>query len=312
MKTKNRKKPEPNVTNLSGVEQASRLLFSRQAGSRDGRPTSQTWRPLRFNPDPSPRRGFLRASCQWLAVLAAVLVAFLPSTASAMGVASSKSLLDLYRDGGPIMHLIALCSVSVVALGAYCAVMFRKGKLMPPKVVARLNALMSQRDLQGAYDLCSANPCVLTQTLAGALTKANFERDMYNKAAMENSIADDCFRSETKMMVVVNYLNTFAVLAPMIGLLGTVAGMITSFSALTAGKAEATDLAKGIGEALIATGGGLLLAIPSMFLYFFFRGLLTTNMADVHKALSHILDLFTGEAHGTPPAARLARAEPAE
>ena len=49
-----------------------------------------------------------------------------------------------------------------------------------------------------------------------------------------------------------------------------------------------------------------------MFLYFFFRGLLTTNMADVHKALSHILDLFTGEAHGTPPAARQAYAETSE
>ncbi|MGB7837915.1 MAG: MotA/TolQ/ExbB proton channel family protein, partial [Terrimicrobiaceae bacterium] len=132
-----------------------------------------------------------------------------------------------------------------------------------------------------------------------ALMKANYERDMFNKTAMENSVADDCFRSETKMMVVVNYLNTFAVLAPMIGLLGTVSGMITSFSALTAGKAEATDLAKGIGEALIATGGGLLLAIPSMFLYFFFRGLVSANMADAHKALSHILDLFTGEAQGS-------------
>jgi len=258
----------------------------------------------RKSPETSLRRSRARASCPWLVILAALLAAFLPSTASAMGVASSKSLLDLYRDGGPIMHLIALCSVSVMALGAYCVVMFRKAKLMPPKVVARLNNLMSQRDLQGAYDYCSANPCLLAHVLAGSLTKANFERDMFNKGAMENSVADDCFRAETKMMVVVNYLNTFAVLAPMIGLLGTVAGMITSFSALTAGKAEATDLAKGIGEALIATGGGLLLAIPSMFLYFFFRGMLTTNMADVHKALSHILDLFTGEAHGTPPSSR--------
>ena len=123
---------------------------------------------------------------------------------------------------------------------------------------------------------------------------------MFNKGAMENTIAEECFREETKMMVIVNYLNTFAVLAPMIGLLGTVAGMITSFSALTAGKAEATDLAKGIGEALIATGGGLLLAIPAMFLYFFFRGMVSTNMADVHKTLSHMLDLFTGEAGGVP------------
>ena len=256
------------------------------------------------NSKPLSHRGWLPRSCPWLVILAALFAAFLPSSASAAGVESSKSLLDLYREGGPIMHLIALCSVAVMALGAYCVVMFRKGKLMPPNVTAHLNALMSQRDLQAAYDFCNANPCLLTQVLAGALTKANFERDMFNKTAMENAIADDCFRAETKMMVIVNHLKTFAVLAPMIGLLGTVSGMITSFSALTAGKAEASDLAKGIGEALIATGGGLLLAIPAMFLYFFFRGMLTTNMADVHKALSHILDLFTGEAHGTPPPAQ--------
>jgi len=223
-----------------------------------------------------------------------------PLTASAASVESHKSMLDLYREGGPIMHLIALCSVATLSLGAYCAIMFRKGKLMPPNIVSHLNSLIGQRDLVAAYEFCQANPGPLTHALAPALTKANYERDMFNKGAMENTIADECFREETKMMVIVNYLNTFAVLAPMIGLLGTVAGMITSFSALTAGKAEATDLAKGIGEALIATGGGLLLAIPAMFLYFFFRGMVSTNMADVHKTLSHMLDLFTGEAGGVP------------
>ncbi|MEY4300297.1 MAG: Biopolymer transport protein ExbB [Verrucomicrobiota bacterium] len=238
----------------------------------------------------------------WLS-LAALLAVLSPCTASAAGVETNKSLLDLYREGGPIMHLIALCSVAVVALGSYCFIMFRKSKLMPPAVVTELDDLMGQRDLAAAQQVCRIKPCVLTNVLSVALAKANFERDMYNKPSMENSVADDCFREETKMMVIVNYLNTFAVLAPMIGLLGTVSGMITSFSALTAGKAEASDLAKGIGEALIATGGGLLLAIPSMFLYFFFRGSLSSNMADVHKALSHMLDLFTGEASGVPGAA---------
>jgi biopolymer transport protein ExbB len=118
---------------------------------------------------------------------------------------------------------------------------------------------------------------------------------MFNKGAMENAIADECFRQETKMMVVINYLNTLAVMAPMIGLLGTVIGMINSFSALTAGKAEAADLAGGIGEALVATAGGLLLAIPAMFMYFYFRGMAQSGMADVHKTLSTMLDLFTGE-----------------
>jgi len=248
--------------------------------------------PSRRNLQKTPRLFlFLAAAGMALAVMS-------PSSASAMGTATDKSLLDLYREGGPIMHLIALCSVAVTALGSYCLVTLRKKKFMPPDLVENLGNMMAQRDLQSAYQLCKSRPCVLSNILADALTKANFERDMFNKASMENSIADDCFRDETKMMVVVNYLNTFAVLAPMIGLLGTVSGMITSFSALTAGKAEATDLAKGIGEALIATGGGLLLAIPAMFLYFFFRGMLTTSMADVHKTLSHMLDLFTGEAHG--------------
>ena len=177
--------------------------------------------------------------------------------------------------------------------------MYRKAKMMPAQVVAHLSELVSRRNLASAYEYCQSNPGPFTHALASALTKANYERDMFNKTAMANSIADDCFRSETKMMVVVNYLNTFAVLAPMIGLLGTVSGMITSFGALTAGKAEAADLAKGIGEALVATGGGLLLAIPAMFLYFFFRGQVSANMADVHKALSHVLDLFTGEAQGS-------------
>ncbi len=223
----------------------------------------------------------------------------LPVSASAAEL-ETKSLLDLYREGGPVMHIIALCSVATLALAAYCAIMYRRAKMMPAHVVAHLSELVSRRNLASAYEYCQANPGPFTHALASALTKANYERDMFNKTAMENAIADDCFRSETKMMVVVNYLNTFAVLAPMIGLLGTVSGMITSFGALTAGKAEAADLAKGIGEALVATGGGLLLAIPAMFLYFFFRGQVSANMADVHKALSHVLDLFTGEAQGNP------------
>ena len=200
-----------------------------------------------------------------------------------------------------MMHLIALCSIAAMALSVFCYVTYRKTRMLPPGVVEKLNALLSHKNLEEAYRCCQNHPGPLTMALSSALTKANYERDMYNKTAMENAIADECFRAETKMMSTVNYLNTLAVLAPMIGLLGTVSGMISSFSALTAGKAEASDLAKGIGEALVATGGGLLLAIPSMFLYFAFRGLIASNMADVHATLSHMLDRFTGEAHGTPP-----------
>jgi biopolymer transport protein ExbB len=218
-----------------------------------------------------------------------------PNTWAAAEKSTDKSLLDYYKEGGPVMHLIALSSVITVALAGYCGLQTRKGRIMPPAVVGTLNQLMAQRDVPQAFQLCKQNPTPLTNAIASALVKANFERDMFNKPAMENAVADACFHEETRMMVVINYLNTFAVLAPMLGLLATVAGMITSFSALTAGKAEASDLAKGIGEALVGTCGGLLLAIPAMFLYFFFRGQAQAVMVDVHKAASEMLDLFTGE-----------------
>jgi biopolymer transport protein ExbB len=199
------------------------------------------------------------------------------------------------------MHLIALCSVAGASLATHCALHLRRKALLPPGLLGELNRLLSLRDLATAYALCQQRPTPLTRPLLSALTKANYARDMYNKTAMENAIAEACAQEETKMQALVNHLNTLAVLAPMIGLLGTVSGMIRSFGSLQTGKSHGPELAKGIGEALVATGGGLLLAIPAMFLFFLFRGMVSKHMADVHAALAHMLDRFTGEAHGNPP-----------
>ena len=72
---------------------------------------------------------------------------------------------------------------------------------MPANLIAHLNSLIAQRELPSAYQFCQANPGPLTRALSSALTKANYERDMYNKSAMENAVADDCFREETKMII---------------------------------------------------------------------------------------------------------------
>ena len=60
----------------------------------------------------------------------------LPSTAGAAGIETDKSLLDLYREGGPVMHIIALCSIVTLALGTYCGIMYRKGKMMHASLVS--------------------------------------------------------------------------------------------------------------------------------------------------------------------------------
>lgn len=235
--------------------------------------------------------------------LTAVTLALLTSTASASGPALDKSLLDLYREGGPVMHMIALCSIATIAIALFCQLTQSRKKLLPPPLISQLNAQLARRDLAAATETAKAHPGPLTRGLLTALGKLNVHRRDLGRTSMENAAADHCFREETKMMVVINYLNTFAVMAPMIGLLGTTFGMISSFSALTAGKAEAAELAGGIGEALVCTAGGLFLAIPAMFLYFHFRGGAQTGVAEIHKTLNDLIDTLTAEVPYEPESA---------
>lgn len=215
-----------------------------------------------------------------------------------------KSLLDIYNDGGIWMHPILLTSLAAVAMTGLCIVLVRRGKIMPPALLAELNNLISQRQVTEAYKLCLSQNNPLASVMGAALVKANFELPMYNKSSMEAAAAEALYAEETKIGIYVNYLNVCAQIAPMLGLFGTVVGMIEAFNMLAAGKAEPSDLAGGIGVAMITTAGGLIVAIPAMALYFYFRGQLTTLMTDLQKAASRMLDVFTGElnADGSRPA----------
>lgn len=243
-----------------------------------------------------------------LAALSVLLIAPLfqthaqpqPTTQEVVGDKMKKrqkdqSLLDLYLQGGWLMHPIALCSIGTIAVGAFCGLQITKGRFAPGALISQLNPLMAQRDVAAAFQVCRANPGPLTNTMAAALVKANFERDLFNKPAMEQSAAETVIHEETRYMLWINYLNVFATIAPMLGLLGTVVGMIEAFNSLASGLSEPADLANGIGVAMITTAGGLIVGIPSMFLFFFFRNNLQGAVADLQKAATNMLDLFTGE-----------------
>jgi len=208
---------------------------------------------------------------------------------------TDQSLLDLYLQGGALIHVVALCSIGTIAVAAYCGVQINSRKLVPKGIVTQLNQFMAQRDVEGAFQLCRQNPNAVTNTLSSALIKVNYERDLYNKAAMEQAAAETLVHEETRHMLWINYLNVFATIAPMLGLLGTVTGMIEAFGQLAAGRSEPDDLAGGIGQAMVTTAGGLIVGIPAMFCFFFFRNLLQGAMADAQKAITTMLDLFTGE-----------------
>lgn len=206
-----------------------------------------------------------------------------------------KTLLDTFYAGGGLMWPLLACSIGTAAVAVYCFIQINGKKMLPPSQGEAIGQFMQVRDASSAYSLCHAQPNVFSNTMAAALLKVNFERDLANKVSMEQAAGETLANEETKLNLWVNYLNVFATIGPMLGLLGTVTGMIASFDMLAAGKSEPADLAGGIGEAMITTAGGLFVGIPAMFLYFYFRNLLQINMANIQKRVTFMLDLLSGE-----------------
>lgn len=228
-----------------------------------------------------------------------------------------KSLLDIYWAGGWLMHPIAACSLGTVAVGVYSWLLTGRRRLSAPHLMPHLQRTLANRRIDEAFETCRMHPGLLTDTLGAAIIKANFERDHANRAPMEQAAADTLAHGETRFMYWINYLNFFATVAPMLGLLGTVTGMIQAFDKLSAGLCEPQDLAGGIGEAMITTAGGLIVGIPAMLMYMLYRNNVQSAVTEVQKDVVLLLDILTGEiaVEGVEPrAARTERdvlAEPA-
>jgi biopolymer transport protein ExbB len=214
---------------------------------------------------------------------------------SAEMLVKETSLLEIYQQGGSLMHLISLCSIGTFAVCVYCFIQISAKKMNPKSLYETLLKYMQERNVPAAYDLCRVQSPTLAKILAAALVKADFSRDLSNKTSMEAAAVEVLDYEEHRHMLWVNYLNIFATIAPMIGLLGTVTGMISSFDSLKRGMVQPTDLAGGIGEAMTCTAGGLFVGVPAMFFYFFFRDKLQTVLGDVQRQAGFLLDVLSGE-----------------
>jgi biopolymer transport protein ExbB len=115
---------------------------------------------------------------------------------------------------------------------------------------------------------------------------------------MEGAIAEAVGREEAQVSFWINFLSLFASISPMIGLLGTVSGMIGAFQKIgTGGMGKPELLAGNIGEALITTATGLIIAVPAIFAFFIFRNNLSRIVRDAESEYSAIIDALTGSAN---------------
>jgi biopolymer transport protein ExbB len=220
-----------------------------------------------------------------------------------------ETFLEIVFSGGvvgvSIMVLIILCSVAALALTAEHLLTLRGAVLMPEGLRERVQQCLANGNLKGAFQACDAQPSFLAFVVRTALAEAES-----GWTAVEKALEDATAEQTARLMRRVEYLAVIGNIAPMLGLLGTVVGLLFAFHevASTQGVARAADLADGIYHALVSTVGGLIVAIPAMAMYAALRNRVDQLAAEAAYTALHALApvkriLIATRAQNPPPSA---------
>lgn len=168
--------------------------------------------------------------------------------------------MDLILSGGPV--LVAIVVVSLYALYVFLArfIKLSRERTDSERLMSRVNAAVRERDLDTALAACEAHGGPVARVLGAALTRLP-----YGRAAVEAAFQEASLELEQELARGLRPLATVAQIAPLMGLLGTVTGMIIAFAEISQqGTGDPAALADGIGQALVTTAAGLIVAIPAL------------------------------------------------
>ncbi len=236
------------------------------------------------------------AELQRLAAEAAANRANPPAPMAADLQGSTLNVLELLRQGGAIMLVIAIISLLVVAVAFERLFALRRGKLYPRglrREVRRASEELGPFQPQSLYDSAQRYRCVASRILSDMLQKVG--RPL---AEVEAALDDATQREADWLYGNVRWLSLAAAVSPLIGLLGTVWGMIIAFhdtTQLGAGSNKAEYLAEGIYVALVTTLGGLAVAIPAAIIAHFFEGRITRMSALIDTDLRRLMPRFESQ-----------------
>jgi len=202
----------------------------------------------------------------------------------------SKSIFWwMYEASGPIGLVILVMSFYLIALISWMSMEYRRSVAIPDRLVRDVGDLLTLKQYTEAYQKLSESPSFLGRVLSAGVRKLPSGQGPAQRA-MELANDDATMAMEHRT----TYLATVGTLGPMIGLVGTVYGMILSFRviATAGGSPQASDLAAGISTALFATLEGIALSIPAIFFHAMFRNRIARLSLEVALAAETLLEQF--------------------
>ncbi len=200
-------------------------------------------------------------------------------------------MLQLLMAGGWLMLVILLCSVVVLAICIERLFTLNPRKIAPPHLLANVWKQLKAGEMDGARVKALRESSPLGRILAAGLANAYLGRDV-----MKESIEEAAGHVVHELERYLNTLGTIAAVAPLIGLLGTVVGMIKVFAEIMAqGTGNASALAGGISEALITTAAGLTVAIPALVMHRYFTGKIDGIVVELEQETIKLVDALHAE-----------------
>lgn len=200
-------------------------------------------------------------------------------------------MLELVKAGGWLMWPIIACSVIAMAIVVDRLWAYRRRKVLPANLVAQIWQLHQKKQLTPAHIATVRKRSPLGRILAAGLVNRNHPRDV-----MKQAIEDEGRQVVHELERYLNTLGTVANISPLLGLLGTVIGMIKVFAAITsAGVGNPAVLADGISQALITTAAGLSVAIPAVIFHRYLSGRVDRIVVQMEEQALKMVEVMHGD-----------------
>jgi biopolymer transport protein ExbB len=223
-----------------------------------------------------------------------------PAAAPACGL--QRSLIPttdvggVLSDAGPLMYAILLCSFALVTFFLERVVSLRRRRVIPSAFVARFQQQLAdgQLDRSQALQLCEENGSPVAKVFAGAVRKWGRP-----SVEVEQGVIDAGERATNDLRRYLRVFYAVASVGPLLGLMGTVLGMIQTFNAIASPGAAALGraelLAGGIAKALLNTAGGLAVAIPASLLYAYFGSRVDRLIVEIDRLAQEVVNVISAE-----------------